>query len=445
MRIGIWCDYGFTLEPSEGIGVFVDNLARGLVRADLACQVVLKAHQGQERVLDSTVAGGLNRISVIAGPRMSRLRRRVVRNCKKVRRALNQPSPQRRLAFRMDHLAKRIIEHLIAPSTAELNAHIDACDVWLLPYVGCEQDFSRPTVVAIHDLVCYHFPDMMQPAKLAALKRLIDRVSNRATLAACMSEFICKHDLIGTLNLPISRVRVIKSAVPDDFGMGQTLPTLGNTVPFAGSGLASEKPLLPFPADAPFLFYPAAFRTYKNHRYLIDALHLLKRRASISWKLVFTGIHRCPKPLEAQIARLGLKDDVVVLKKVSRAALEQLYRSAFATVVPSLYEQGSFPLMEALHCRCPVASSDIPALREQFADMRSSMFYFDPHSPASLVPVIESIWKDRDGVIESQSRGFGSMRQNTWEKSAREWLHIFREALELTSSIEQQRMQQAAA
>jgi glycosyltransferase involved in cell wall biosynthesis len=445
MRIGIWCDYGFTLEPSEGIGVFVDNLARGLVRADPSCQVVLKAHQGQERVLDSTVAGGLNRISVIAGPRMSRLRRRVVRNCKKIRRALNQPTRKRPLAFHIDQLGKRIVEHLIAPSTAELNAHIDSCDVWLLPYVGCEQDFSRPTVVAIHDLVCYHFPDMMQPAKLAALKRLIDRVSNRATLAACMSEFICKHDLIGTLDLPINRVRVIKAAVPDDFGMGQAQPMPGDAAPVINAPHASLKGLLPFPAETPFLFYPAAFRTYKNHRCLVDALHLIKQRSNVAWKLVFTGIHRCPKPLEAQIARLGLKNDVVVLKKVSRAALEQLYRSAFATVVPSLYEQGSFPIMEALHCHCPVAASDIPALREQFADMRGSMFFFDPHSPATLVPVIESIWNDRASVIESQARGFSSLRQNTWEKSAQEWLLIFREAIELSSSIEQQRLQRAAA
>lgn len=30
MKIGIWCDFGFTLRPSEGIGVFVAQLLRGL-------------------------------------------------------------------------------------------------------------------------------------------------------------------------------------------------------------------------------------------------------------------------------------------------------------------------------------------------------------------------------------------------------------------------------
>ena len=34
IRIGIWCDYGVTLTPTEGIGVFVYNLVAGLLELD---------------------------------------------------------------------------------------------------------------------------------------------------------------------------------------------------------------------------------------------------------------------------------------------------------------------------------------------------------------------------------------------------------------------------
>lgn len=440
MRIGIWCDYGFTLGPSEGIGVFVDNLARGLVKADPNCQVVLKAHQGQSSVLDSTVAGGLGRISVTTGPFMSRFRRRVLRNCKKIRRRLNQPPSSRPILHRIDRWAARTIESYNAPIAALLNAELATCDVWLVPYVGCDQDFNTPTVVAIHDLVSYHFPEMMSPAKLDALKRLVDRVSSRATLAVCMSNFICQNDLLDTLRLPPSRVRVLQSAVPDDLAESES--SAESQTETARKAAAAA---LPFPIETPYIFYPAAFRTYKNHRYLVEALSLYKQKTKTDIKLVFTGIHRCPKPLETRINELKLSQDVVVLKKVPRAVLKQLYHCAFATIVPSLYEQGSFPIMEALNARCPVASSNIESLREQFAGMGDSMFYFDPQQPEQLVPVLENIAANRQQVIETQAAGFAAMRELTWQKAARGWLNAFREAIALQSSIDEVRQKKRAA
>lgn len=441
MRIGIWCDYGFTLGPSEGIGVFVDNLARGLVQADPSCQILLKAHQGQSSILDSTVAGGLGRISVTTGPYMSRFRRRVIRNCKKIRRRLNQPGPNRPVLHWFDRWAERTIAKFTAPIAADLDLEIAQCDVWLVPYVGCDQDFCKPTVVAIHDLVSYHFPEMMAPAKLDALKRLVDRVSSRATLAVCMSKFICQHDLLDTLHLPPQRVRVLQSAVPDDLAATDPL----NREALSRARQAAET-ALPFPMETPYIFYPAAFRTYKNHRYLVEALALYKQKTSKSMKLVFTGIHRCPKPLDARINELKLSSDVVVLKKVPRDVLKQLYQAAFATIVPSLYEQGSFPIMEALNAGCPVASSDIPSLREQFAEMGESMFYFDPHRPEQLVPILEKMSTERAAIVADQAAGFTTMRQRSWQHAARGWLTAFREAIALQSSIaELQQLKKHAA
>lgn len=440
MRIGIWCDYGFTLGPSEGIGVFVDNLARGLVKADPNCYVVLKAHQGQREILNSTVAGGLGRISVTTGPFMSRFRRRVLRNCKKIRRRLNQPGPNRFVMHRIDRWAERTIESINAPIAVELNAELATCDVWLVPYVGCDQDFNTPTVVAIHDLVSYHFPEMMAPAKLDALKRLVDRVSSRATLAVCMSNFICQHDLLDTLHLPPQRVRVLQSAVPDDLVAGEA-----HNAEQVAAAKQAAKVALPFPIETPYIFYPAAFRTYKNHRYLVEALALYKQKNKVECKLVFTGIHRCPKPLEARIHELKLSQDVVVLKKVPRQVLKQLYSCAFATVVPSLYEQGSFPIMEALSAGCPAVSSDIPSLREQFAGMGESMFYFDPHQPQQLVPILEHISRHRQQVITEQAAGFKAMRERSWQDAAQGWLSAFREAIALQTSIAEVNQKRQAA
>jgi len=426
MRIGIWCDYGFTLEPSEGIGVFVDNLARGLVRADPDCQILMMAHPGQKEVLAPVVASGDGRIRVVSGIRYSLVCRKSIRVLKKIRRFLGEPTPQRRFSFWADQTAKYFLGKISRYGAVALSQNIDSCDIWLLPYVGVEQHFSKPTVVVIHDLVCYHFPEMMSAAKLVALKQIVNRVTNRATLAACMSNFIRDNDLCGTLNLPPSRVRVIKPAMPDDIGCNS------NEVAMS----ASTHWLNARGINGPFLFYPAAFRTYKNHSVLVQCLQLLKQRSTTPWKLVFTGIRKCPRNIRDQIRGLGLSEDVIVLGKVSRAELQYLYQQAFATVVPSLYEQGSFPVMEALASHCPVAASDIPSLREQCRCLGSDMLYFNPLDPTSVVRVIEYIQAGRDAVIEAQAHGFSRMKEHTWESSARLWMEVFEDALKLNEPIE---------
>jgi glycosyltransferase involved in cell wall biosynthesis len=406
MRIGIWCDYGFTLGPTEGIGVFVDNLARGLVRANSDCEVCLMAHLGDHHLLDSTVAGGLGRIQVETGIRQTKIRRKVARAIKKVPWLGNLSS------------------QLTREATKKTEDVIQSCDVWLVPYVGLDQEFSKPTVVVIHDLVTYHFPEMLKPRKLQRLKNRVNRIVRQSRIAACMSNFIRDHDLIGTLGLPEDRIRVIRGAVPDDISDAKRVD----------SDTATQW-LLKNKISEPYLFYPAAFRSYKNHRFLVDSLHLLKKQSSTPWKVVFTGIKSCPQELDRQICSLDLQNDVIMLGKVSRAELTLLYQHAFATVVPTLYEQGSFPILEALAFRCPIASSDIPPLREQLSLMDSNMLFFDPHDPRTLLPIMEHIQQNRQAVIETQSSAFDRMREHTWDSAAIQWLDLFHETLRMESPI----------
>jgi len=413
VRIGIWCDYGFTLEPSEGIGVFVDNLVRGLLAADPGCRITLKAHPGRLAVLDEAVRHGGGRVAVVAEGRVPWHRRLARKPLRFVRKVVGAPRPGRPLAALPDRWLKAFDRRSHALQEHERQRIIADCDVWLLPYVGLDQSFPRPTVVVIHDLVCYHFPEMLSAADLAAFQRLVDRVATDARLVACMSNFIRENDLERTLGLPAERIRVVPPATPSDLG--------------APADTTAEEPL-PDGVTGPFLLYPAAFRPYKNHAWLVDALALLRARDAADWKLVFTGICGCPPDLARRIDRLGLARHVVILGKVSRPALQTLYRRAFATVVPSLYEQGSFPVMEAIHCGCPAVASGIRPLREQFAALGAAMPYLDPADPASLPPIVDRIQADRAGFVAAQQAGFQAMQRYTWRDAADRWLEVLREA-----------------
>src|SRR5207244_4458254 len=90
--------------------------------------------------------------------------------------------------------------------------------------------------------------------------------------------------------------------------------------------------------------------------------------------VVFTG-RLCgdmPVLLERLADQANIRHRVHVLGHVDRGTLAALYKEAFATLMLSLYEQGSFPVYEALYWKCPVACSDIPSMREQCQMMGDS-------------------------------------------------------------------------
>jgi glycosyltransferase involved in cell wall biosynthesis len=99
--------------------------------------------------------------------------------------------------------------------------------------------------------------------------------------------------------------------------------------------------------------------------------------------------------------------------------------------MPSLFEQGSFPVYEALHWECPVACSDIPSLREQCAAMGEAMLYFDPRNPDELARIILKIRDHRENIRVQQHVASRVLWQRTWKDVAREWLAVFKEAAEI--------------
>src|SRR5262249_13076204 len=66
LRVGIWCWYNVTLEPSEGIGVFAHHLAKGLAALPNGPQISIFTKPGEQHVVDETVQAGNGRIRAIS-------------------------------------------------------------------------------------------------------------------------------------------------------------------------------------------------------------------------------------------------------------------------------------------------------------------------------------------------------------------------------------------
>jgi glycosyltransferase involved in cell wall biosynthesis len=320
-------------------------------------------------------------------------------------------------------MARRAVRNTLGPVRRTVRRVVErrvkpyGCDVWLVPYIGHKARLTVPSVLVIHDLVWDHFPDCMDTSSRLMLESLVPRRAVEATLCACMSRFIRDTDLLGVLGLPPEKVRMVAPAPPADFPPPDT------------PGLRRSKPSA---LTRPFLLYPAAFRSYKNHGALVEALRELRDTHGVrDLDVVLTGEGSPPAELLHLVRACGLENRVHFLGCVDRATLADLYRAALATVMPSRYEQGSFPIYEALHWGCPVACSDIPPLREQCAAMGQAMVYFDPRDPASIARAVLRIRGDRAGVIQRQQAASRPLRQRTWADAAADWLEVFREAIDI--------------
>jgi glycosyltransferase involved in cell wall biosynthesis len=413
IKLGIWCDYGITLEPSEGIGVFVANLVQGLIEQPTIERVVLVAKEGQEQLLEPLKQLNPDIVQIVGNTKPPFYLRKPWKYLRQAdRRTLEQTGKSLRDSG-LKGMLYRWLSHRIERSKS---GWINQVDLWLLPYVGLDQEFTKPTVVIVHDLVTYHFSDGSSEEKLGAFKRLVNQVTSRARIVACMSDFILENDLHGTLGLSPNKTCMVRPAVPRDFAR-------------------CAEQSVSIPEQIPtkrYLLYPAAFRSYKNHALLLSALAVLNRDRKDPYHLVFTGITNTPENLQKLINDLNIEPWVHVLGKVPRSELQALYRQAFATAVPSLYEQGSFPLMEALSFGCPILCSDIPSLREQLSAMNDEDLFFDPHCSDSFVQAVDKLQANRDARLADQLAGFERMKQRTWSDAAKQWCEVFRQALDQT-------------
>lgn len=412
IKLGIWCDYGVTLEPTEGIGVFVANLVQGLAQQPEIAKIVLVSKDKQEHLLTTLQNIDPLRIQIVGNRKPPFYLRKP---WKALRRLDRRAFQQRGKGLRPSSLSGMLYHWLSRRIDRSKADWINSVDVWLLPYVGLDQQFTKPTVVIVHDLVTYHFSDGMSDEKLASFKRLVEQVTDQASIVACMSNFILQNDLRGILGLPERKTRMIRPAVPRDFSRSQQAAA---QLP---RELESEK----------YLLYPAAFRGYKNHALLLQALPLLNRDRTKAFHIVFTGITRTPENLQRLIDDLNVHDQVHTLGKVTRGELELLYRNAYATAVPSLYEQGSFPLYESLSFECPILASDIPALREQLQALGNDAIFFDPHSTESFVHAVLRLEQDRQAITSRQLAGFERMKQRTWGDVAKEWCGVLGQAIDI--------------
>ena len=163
----------------------------------------------------------------------------------------------------------------------------------------------------------------------------------------------------------------------------------------------------------PFIFYPAITWPHKNHLGLLKAIACLRDTHNLIIHAVFTG-HQTEffTQIRQTVNQLGLEQQVQFLGVVTEDVLFALYHAARAVVVPTLYEAGSFPLMESMLMGIPVVCSNVTSLPDTIGN---GQFVFNAIDVADIADKVRKVCFDADyrrENVENSSKQAVKLRNN---------------------------------
>ena len=112
---------------------------------------------------------------------------------------------------------------------------------------------------------------------------------------------------------------------------------------------------------------------------------------------------------------LKIEKSVIFLgDHLSDAYLAELYRGAFATVMPSLYEGFGLPALESMACGTPVIASNAAALPEVIGN---GGVFFNPYDCHELAYTMDKLIEDNKTYQQCAQNGIIRSHDFSWDKT----------------------------
>ncbi len=272
------------------------------------------------------------------------------------------------------------------------------CDLWIFP----AQDIHSyllplPALSTIHDLMHRyepHFPEVTAKGEYDKRERHYRTMCRWAKGIVVDSE-IGRKQVSESYNIKPQVIHVLPFVAP------------ANSLRASASCLSDEIRYLP----RKFILYPAQFWQHKNHRILIIALALLRKKIP-DLHLVFTGTQKNGYSLlQSLIYNLNVKQNITFSGYVSDQDMTGIYRRARAMMMPTFFGPTNIPPLEAMAHGCPTAVSDVYGMRDQLGH---AALYFNPHSAQDVARIMEQLWCDDSLCEEMSHRGF--LHHSQWNQ-----------------------------
>lgn len=281
-------------------------------------------------------------------------------------------------------------------------------DVYFEPNIILHRYPARKRVVTVHDLSFVYHPEWF-PGRAAALRSSVRQTVSAADLVLTGSMTI-RDEIVDEFGIHEDRVRAIHHGVDHEIfhpaAVGEGSPPGLERFSHCGCVLSV-----------------CSLEPRKNLLTLLDAYALLPAPLRKDHPLVLAGLAGW-RSQEVMNRLDGLQGDITYLGYVGRSDLAWLYRQASLFVYPSLYEGFGLPPLEALSSGTPVLLSDIPVLRELYADVAG---FADVSRPDRLSSAIGELLGDGGLLADMQVQGPRLAAGFSWDRSARTHMACFRD------------------
>ena len=278
------------------------------------------------------------------------------------------------------------------PFAGRRKARIAGVDVYHCPSARAPITHgSLPTVVTIHDLASFRYPETLTRWTRLYERRTVPLVARAADLVITISSDAAT-DIEKILGIEPSKIRVIPLGVdPGFFARSHSVP--------------------PYPF--PYVLFVGSAQPRKNLKRLALAVDRVAQRHR-DLKLVVAGADAWGNETVsgARVQLAGRVDDGHLL---------DLYRHAECTALVSLHEGFGLPVLEAMAAGSPAVASNVSALPEVAG---GAAVLVDPLSVDSIASGIEEAMANRTTIV-----GAGARRaaQFTWERTADLTIAAYRE------------------
>lgn len=272
---------------------------------------------------------------------------------------------------------------------------------------------SLPLVTTLHDLQHFHLPEFFTEEEIE-FRNIFFRFSAELAERVIVSYEHVRNDVVRYYSIPPSKVDVCF------IGVGK---------PKSVDHLDYDYVYQKFNLPRKYLFYSANTWRHKNHLNLIKALRLVRESHKIDIDLVCTG-HKNPDyfpVLEKEIKSNKLERNIHFLGYVSEDELISLLKKAKLVVIPTLYEAGSYPLMEAMIYEVPVICSNVTSLPGMIGDRR---FVFNPTDVQDIADKIVMMLNSHRLRNENRRNSAKRCGMMGWQRSAESFLESYVKAIE---------------
>lgn len=255
-----------------------------------------------------------------------------------------------------------------------------------------------PVACTFHDLNWKHF-DVISDEDKALLERQTPMWIARASAFVHSSKFI-RTELHRYYQAPESLTHVIPTAADPP-------PTPPTAAEVAGARRR-------FGLPERFLLSPNGFHLHKNYPALTTALRIL-RRDGRPVTVIASGM----------ATELYNGPDLIGLGYISARELQAVYELCEGVVQTTLYEAGSFPMVEAMAAHKPVAISRIPPIVEQCERVGVVAELFDPHDADDVAEAIWRLWTGSEATTpETIAANAAAVAERTWDDVAGDYLEL---------------------